>query len=165
MERKGTERQLGHVVRKGKCIFDIIVLIDNRWSRFGGAEGGDCGNFNCGDALLVFIFAAFRRVDWRTDVDDGRRLLGDTGAGNEAIDDGLNLGPPCLAKIHFDIPVRIIEVVVPVSYLSDTMYCFIFRKVEVGIGPFLPSLCWGGDSNHVGEQCVLESESECLGIR
>jgi hypothetical protein len=28
------------------------------------------------------------------------------------------------------------------------MYRFVFRKVEVGIGPFLPGLGWGGDSNH-----------------
>ena len=152
MERQGTERQLGHVVGKGECIFDIIVLVDNRWSRFGRAESGECSDFNCGDSFLIFIFAAFRGLDWRTDVNDGRRLLGDTGAGNEAIDNGLNLGPSCLAKIHFNIPVRIIEVIVPFGYLSNTMYCFIFRKVEVGIGPFLPGLYWCGDSNHVGEQ-------------
>jgi hypothetical protein len=150
MEREGAERQLSHIVRKGEGVLDIVVLIENGRSGFGRAESRNWSDFNCGDSLLIFVVAAFRGLDWRADVDNGRRLLGDTWAGDEAINNGLNLGPTCLTKIHFDVPVHIIKDVVPVRYLGDAMYCFIFRKIEIGIGPFLPGLggCW--DSYHVG---------------
>ena len=38
MERQRPERQLGHIVWEGEGVFDIIVLVENRWSRFGRAE-------------------------------------------------------------------------------------------------------------------------------
>lgn len=114
VERKGAERQLGHVVREGECIFDIIVLVENGRSRFGSAESCDCSDFDCGYALLIFIFNGFRGSNWGTNVNDGRRLLGDTRAGDEAINNGLHLGPSCLSKVHFHVPVHIIEVVVSV---------------------------------------------------
>jgi hypothetical protein len=46
-------RQLGRVVRKREGVFDIIVLMDNKWSRFGSAESGNYGNLDCGDTFLV----------------------------------------------------------------------------------------------------------------
>jgi hypothetical protein len=85
-------------VREGEGVFDIIVLVDNRWSRFGSAESRDCSDLDCGDTLLIFIFAALRGLDWRTNVDDGRRLLGDTGAGDEAINNSLDLCSSCLPR-------------------------------------------------------------------
>jgi len=138
-------------VWKGEGVFDIIVLVDNRWSRLCSADSGDCSNLDCGNALLIVIFAAVRGLDWRADVDDSRGLLGDTGAGDEAINDSLNLCSSRFTKVHLDIPIHIVKVVVPVGYLGDTVYWFILREVEVGIGPFLTGLGWGGDSDHVGK--------------
>jgi len=136
-------------VGEGEGIFNIIVLVDNRWSRFGTTESRDRSDLDCRDSLLIFIFATIRNLNWRTDVDDSRRLLGDTGARDEAIDNSLNLCSSCSTKVHFDIPVHIIEVVVPFGCLGDTVYWVIFRKVEVGIGPFLTSLDRRGDGDHV----------------
>ena len=138
-------------MRKGKGIFDVIVLVDNGWGWFRSAESRDCSDFDCGDSLLIFVFDSFRCLDWGTDVDDGGRLLGDTGTGDEAINDGLDFGPASLAEIHFDIPVHIIEAIVPACRLGNTMYCFIFWKVEIGIGPFLAGLGWCGNIDHSGK--------------
>ena len=137
-------------MREGEGVFDIIVLVDNRWSGLGSAESGDCGDLDCGNTLLIVIFTTVRDLDWRADVDDGRGLLGDTGAGDKAINDSLDLCPSCLTKVHLNIPVHIVKVVVPVGYLGDTVNWFILREVEVGIRPFLAGLGWGGDSDHVG---------------
>ena len=126
VKRHGTERQLGHILGKGEGIFDIVVLVDNRWSRPGGAEGGDCSDLNCGDPLLIFVFATIRGLNWRADVDDGRRLFCDTGAGDEAINNSLNLCSSRVTEVHLNIPVHIIKVVVPVGRLGDTVYWFIF---------------------------------------
>lgn len=98
-------------MRERECIFDIIVLVDDGRSRFGCTKSGNCSDFDCRDFLLIFLFKSFRRLDWRTDVNEGRWLLGDTGARDEAIDNSLHLGSSGLAKIHFDIPVEIIEVI------------------------------------------------------
>lgn len=151
MERGWTERELGHIVWEGEGIFDVIVLVANRRSRFGGAERGDCSDLDGRYPFFVFVFDGFGGMDWRTDVNDGGRLLGDAGAGDEAVDNGLHLGPSRLAKIHFDTPAGIVEFIVSVRRLGDTMDCLIFRKVEVGIGPFFPGLGWCGNSDHVGE--------------
>lgn len=136
---------------KGERIFDIFVLIDDRRSRLGGTECGNCSDFDSGDSLLIFILAAFGGLDWRADVDYGGWLLGDTRAGDETINNSLNLGPTRLSKIHFDIPVHIIQVIVPVGCVGNTMYCFILQKIEVGIGPFLSGLGRCGNGNHVGK--------------
>ena len=166
VERKGTQGQLGHIVREGEGVFHIIVLVDNRWSGFGSAESRDRSEFDCGDALLVFVFPAIRRLNWRADVDDCGRLLGYTGTGDEAINDGLDLGSSCLTKVHLDISVQIIKTIVPVGCLGDTMYGPIFGKVEVGIGPFLAGLDRGGNSDHVGKnnRGARGRDNESLGV-
>ena len=135
-------------MREGEGVFNIIVLVDNRWSGLGSAESGNCSNLDCGNTLFIVVFAAVRGLDWRADVDDSRGLLGDTGARDKAVNDGLDLRSSCLTKVHLDIPVHIVKVVVPVGYLGDTVNWFILREVEVGIGPFLAGLGWGGDSDH-----------------
>ena len=137
-------------MREGEGIFDIIVLVENRWSRFISAQSGDCSDLDCGDALLIVVLAAVGGLDWRADVDDSGRLLGDTGAGDKAINNSLGLCSARMTEVHLDIPVHIVKVVVPVGYLGDTVYCFVW-KVEVGIGPFLAGLGWSGDSDHVRE--------------
>ena len=166
VEREGTEGQLGHILREGEGVFNIIVLVYNRWSRLGSTEGRDRSNFDCGDSLLIFVFATIGGLNWGTDIDDCRRLLGDTGAGDETINDSFNLCPSCLTKVHLDIPVHSIKIIVSVGYLCDMVYWTIFRKVEVCIGPFLAGLGWGRDSDHVGKVIgVLKRENESSGLR
>jgi hypothetical protein len=114
VKRERAERQLGHIMREGERIFDIIVLLQNRWNGLGRAEGSDCSDLDCRDSLLIFILKRFGGLDWRTDVNDGGWLLGDTGAGDKAIDDSLELCSSCLAKIHFYVPVDVIEFIVSV---------------------------------------------------
>ena len=149
VEGQGTEGQLGHIAREREGVFDIIVLVDSGWSRFGSAESGDRSNFDCGNSLLIFIFATIRSLNWRTDVNDSRRLLGDTRTGEEAIDNSPDLCSSCLTEVHLDIPV--VEIIVLVGCVGDAVYRFVLRKVKVGIRPFLTGLGWGGDSDHVGK--------------
>ena len=152
-------------MREGEGVFNIIVLVDNRWSRFGSTDSRDRSGLDCGDSLLIFIFAAFRGLNRRTDINYCRRLLGDTGAGNEAINYSLNLCSSCLTKVHFDIPVHI-KIIVSAGNLGDMVYWFIFWKVEVCIGPFLTGLGWGRDSDHVGKVIgVLKRENESSELR
>ena len=166
VKRHGTEGQLAHIVREGEGVFDIIVLVDNRWSRLGSTESRDCSGLDCGDSLLIFVFATFRGLNWGTNIDDCRRLLGNTGAGDEAINDSLNLCSSRFTKVHLDIPVHIIQIVVSAGYLGDMVHWFIFRKVEVCIGPLLTGLGWGRDSDHVGKVIgVLKRENGSSELR
>ena len=136
---------------EGEGVFNIIILVDNGWSRLGGAEGGDCSDFDCGDSLLIVIFAALSGLEWGADVDDSGWLLGDTGAGDEAINHSLDFGSARMAKVHLYVPVHIVKAIIPVGRLGDTVYWFVFREVEVGIRPFLTGLGWCGDSDHAGK--------------
>lgn len=165
VERQGTEGQLAHIVREGEGVFDIIVLVDNRWSRFGSTKSGDGSDFDCGDSLLIFVFAAIRSLNWGTDVYDCGRLLGDARAGNEAINDSLDLCSSCLTKVHLDIPVHI-KAIISVGCPGNTVDRFIFWKVEVSIGPFLTGLGRGRDSDHVEKVIgVLKRENESSELR